>query len=48
MKNKLAKAWNSTVEFFVPYFGWMEILALVISVMMSVMEFIILLITNKD
>ena len=48
MKNKLAKAWNSTVEFFVPYLGWMEILALIISVMMSVMEFITLLITNKD
>lgn len=48
MKNKLAKAWNSTVKFFVPYLGWMEIFALVISVMMSVMEFIILLITNKD
>ena len=48
MKNKLAKAWNSTVEFFIPYLGWMEIFALVISVMMSVMEFITLLITNKD
>ena len=48
MKNKLAKAWSSTVEFFVPYLGWMETMALGISVMMSVMMFIVTLITNKD
>lgn len=48
MKNKLAKAWNSTVNFFVPFLGWMEILVLVYAVMMSVIKFIISLITNKD
>lgn len=48
MKNKLAKAWDSTVEFFVPYLGFMETMALGISVMMSVMMFIVALITNKD
>ena len=48
MKNKLAKAWDSTVEFFVPYLGFMETMALGISVMMSIMMFIVTLITNKD
>lgn len=48
MKNKLAKAWDSTVEFFVPYLGFMETMALGISVMMSIMTFIVTLITNKD